>query len=76
LFWNSDGDEKRYGAPVLADRPKMKLLSTLLASFFVGGVTGALGFGGLGFLFALPLALLLFVIAVPTLVAARTPDRP
>ncbi len=76
LFWNSDKLEQRYGAPVLADRPKMRLLSLLLISFFVGGVTGALGFAQFGFLFALPLSLLLFGIAVPTLVAARTPDRP
>jgi hypothetical protein len=54
----------------------MRLLSLLLISFFIGGVTGALGFAQFGFLFALPLALLLFGIAVPTLVAARTPDRP
>ncbi|WP_420846250.1 YoaK family protein [Microvirga brassicacearum] len=69
LFWNRSRDE-RYGSPVIADRPKMRLLSLLLGSFFVGGIIGALGFSHLGFLFALPLAALLFVIAVPTLANA------
>ena len=69
LFVNrDDGDH----APVLADRPKMRLLSLMLICFFVGGVTGAFGFKIFGFLFAIPIALLLFGIAVPTLVATKS----
>lgn len=45
--------------PVLADRRKLRLLTFLLAAFFLGGVTGALGFARLGFAATLPLALIL-----------------
>jgi uncharacterized membrane protein YoaK (UPF0700 family) len=46
------------------DVDKLTLLSSLVAIFFVGGVTGALGFKHIGFLFALPLAAILLSIAV------------
>jgi uncharacterized membrane protein YoaK (UPF0700 family) len=54
---------------VLADRGKLRLLALLLASFFVGGVIGALGYNGLGFLFSVPLAFLLLLLAGPPLAA-------
>jgi len=40
------------------------LLSLLLASFFGGGVLGALGFKHVGYLACLPLALLLCALAI------------
>lgn len=55
------------GAPlVLADREKLKLLSYFLSSFFLGGVVGALGFNYVGFVFSVPLALLVFALAGPS----------
>jgi uncharacterized membrane protein YoaK (UPF0700 family) len=42
---------------------KLMLLSSLVAIFFLGGVTGAVGFKHVGFLFALPLAEILSLIA-------------
>ncbi|QFU18210.1 DUF1275 domain-containing protein [Microvirga thermotolerans] len=52
---------------VAADREKLRLLSLLLGSFFVGGVSGAIGFKLAGFLFCLPLALILLVLSGPSL---------
>ncbi|MFL5204508.1 MAG: YoaK family protein [Microvirga sp.] len=46
---------------------KLRLLVLLLASFFIGGVIGAIGFSQIGFLFALPFALLLLLLAGPPL---------
>ena len=45
---------------------RLRLLTSLIALFFVGGVTGALGFKRVGFLFTLPLAgVLLLLAAMP-----------
>jgi uncharacterized membrane protein YoaK (UPF0700 family) len=42
----------------------LRLLASLVALFFLGGVIGALGFKHVGFLFTLPLATVLFVLAI------------
>jgi uncharacterized membrane protein YoaK (UPF0700 family) len=42
---------------------KLRLLSSLIALFFVGGVTGAVGFKHVGFFFTLPLAAVLLLLA-------------
>lgn len=58
------------GSPPLADvdMVKLRLLASLIAIFFVGGVVGALGFRHVGFLFTLPLSAVLIVLAaVPTI---------
>jgi len=58
---------RRANAPlVLADREKLKLLALFLAAFFLGGVTGALGFNYVGFVFSVPLALLVLALAGPS----------
>lgn len=59
FYWNFD----RAREAVTADRKRMTLLSSLLASFFVGGLVGALGFKRAGFVSTLPLAALLFSIS-------------
>jgi uncharacterized membrane protein YoaK (UPF0700 family) len=64
IYWNRNRDKPDI---VLADRGKLRLLALLLASFFIGGVTGALGFSQVGFLFSLPFALLLLLLAGPPL---------
>jgi uncharacterized membrane protein YoaK (UPF0700 family) len=53
---------------VRADRPRLRLLTSLLVSFFVGGVIGALGFSHLGYLATVPLALVLVALASVPLV--------
>ena len=45
------------------DGPKLALLSSLVGLFFAGGVVGGIGFKHAGFLFTLPLAFVLLVIA-------------
>jgi hypothetical protein len=52
---------------VLADRQKLRILGLFLLAFFLGGVTGAFGFSYFGFVFAVPLAAVLLVLAAPAL---------
>lgn len=55
--------------PVVADPGKLGALVLLVALFFIGGVLGALGYLEFGFGTVIPLALVLFGVAVPPLVA-------
>lgn len=64
FYWNRSA---AIAETVVADREKLRLLSLLLGSFFIGGVIGAIGFNQLGFLFSLPFALLLLLLAGPPL---------
>ncbi|WDZ98284.1 YoaK family protein [Herbaspirillum sp. WKF16] len=50
--------------PVPPARRKFALLASLLMMFFLGGVAGALGFKALGFIAIVPLAALLFLLAL------------
>jgi uncharacterized membrane protein YoaK (UPF0700 family) len=54
----------RTGEGVETEMDKVRLLASLLVMFFVGGTVGALGFKHVGFLFTLPLATILVVLAV------------
>jgi uncharacterized membrane protein YoaK (UPF0700 family) len=57
----------------LVEFGKLRLLTSLIALFFAGGVIGAVGFKHVGFLFTLPLAAtLLLLAAVPVLDDLRT----
>ena len=49
---------------VRADRRKLKLLASLVALFFSGGVVGAIGFEQLGFAASLILAAMLLTLAI------------
>ena len=49
---------------VRADRAKLAILLRVVGMFFVGGVSGALGFGQLGYVFCMPLAALLLAFAL------------
>jgi hypothetical protein len=49
---------------VRADREKLWLLVSLVGLFFVGGVTGEVGFKRLGFVATLPLAFILMMLAI------------
>ena len=64
VYWNRD---RSLAEIVRADRGKLRLLVLLLGSFFVGGVTGAIGFSQIGLLFSLPFAALLLFLAGPPL---------
>ncbi|QDH60575.1 DUF1275 domain-containing protein [Pandoraea pnomenusa] len=63
LYWNrsqASPDRKH----VTANQAKLRLLSSLLGMFFVGGLAGALGFKHLGFVSSVPLAIALVVLAI------------
>lgn len=47
-----------------SEMAKLRLLSSLVGLFFVGGLTGAVGFKHVGFFFTLPLALMLVLLSV------------
>ena len=65
LYWNRmpGGPESR----VRANRIKLRLLGTLLSAFIGGGIVGAAGFKYVGFVWVLPLALLLLALCLPPL---------
>jgi uncharacterized membrane protein YoaK (UPF0700 family) len=67
FYWNGRRAEADEGA-VRADRQKLALLSSLLASFLAGGLAGAAGFKHLGFVSTLPLAAVLLTLAVVPLI--------
>lgn len=65
LFYVNRADDP---APVTANRAKLRMQSALIASFFAGGVAGAVGFKAMGYVTTLPLAMvLLFLCARPVL---------
>ncbi len=69
LYWNRQarrGDPQAQQAlpDVLADRPRLFTLLTLVGSFLGGGVLGALGFQRMGYLATVPLAVLLMALAL------------
>ncbi len=66
VYWNRPDSP---GQPnVLANRRRLRMLSTMALSFFGGGVLGALAFNHVGYIATVPLALLLVLLAgVPVL---------
>ena len=63
FYWNIAKSDERTPF-VHANHDKLIMLSMLIGLFFVGGVTGALGFSRVGFVTTVPLACLLLVLAV------------
>lgn len=62
LYWNRD--RANPVEPVLANRPRLRMLVLLVASFLCGGIAGAFGFKYAGYISTVPLALLLAVLAI------------
>jgi uncharacterized membrane protein YoaK (UPF0700 family) len=58
---------------VRADRAKLAILLRVVGMFFLGGVSGALGFGVFGYVFCLPLSVLLLIFALSRF--GRRPPR-
>lgn len=72
FYWN----RQPHGEPqvaVVANRDKLRVHATLVASFLVGGIAGAIGFKYLGFISALPLAIALAAIAIAPALRPPTP---
>jgi uncharacterized membrane protein YoaK (UPF0700 family) len=63
FYWNMSESGPGVAA-VRADRSRLRLLASLLGMFFIGGLTGALGFKYVGFISTLPLSAMLVVLAV------------
>jgi uncharacterized membrane protein YoaK (UPF0700 family) len=53
--------------PVRANRDKLRLQGKLIAGFVIGGLAGAFGFKYMGFITAVPLALMLLLLVFPPL---------
>jgi uncharacterized membrane protein YoaK (UPF0700 family) len=65
VYWNDPGSS---APPVRANSERLRMLLALAGSFFLGGLLGAWGFKGFGYLCTVPLALVLVVMAcVPAL---------
>ena len=65
FYWNRTGSP--FESRVRANRIKLRLLVTLLGAFVGGGIVGAAGFKYVGFVWVLPLALLLLGLCLPPL---------
>lgn len=65
LYWNRSGSPP--GQQVRANRERVGLFAGLLGMFLVGGVAGAAGFKHVGFVFVVPLALILCTLSLPPL---------
>jgi uncharacterized membrane protein YoaK (UPF0700 family) len=74
LYWNRTGVAPE--SQVRSNQSRLRLFAGLLAMFLVGGVAGAAGFKYVGFVFVVPLALVLLVLALPPLWADRARLRP
>src|SRR5690606_19096532 len=64
VYWNRDMTKP---ARVAADTGKLGILGSIVGMFFLGGLVGALGFGYFGYIFSIPLAAILMVLAGPRL---------
>ena len=69
LYWNRTGTAPE--SQVRANQMRLRLFAGLLGMFLVGGVAGATGFKHVGFVFVLPLALVLLGLSLPPLWADR-----
>lgn len=61
-YWNRSGDTR--GMRVRANRERLRTLCLLVASFFGGGIAGALGFKHAGYLSTVPLAIVLVLLTI------------
>lgn len=76
IYWNRDKSVSSAHF-VKANRDKLFIHSTVLGLFFLGGLAGAVAFKSIGFIATVPVALLLVVMAAPSIgVDIRTGVRP
>lgn len=59
------------GSGVRVNGANLRMLLRILGAFLAGGIAGAVGFGRFGFVFAMPLGLLLLAISLPMFFAGR-----
>ncbi|KVF75812.1 hypothetical protein WS75_13415 [Burkholderia sp. FL-7-2-10-S1-D7] len=63
FYWNRSNADVHAHA-VIANRAKLRIHATMLASFFVGGLAGAIGFKRVGYVSTVPLAAALVTLAI------------
>ena len=63
IYWNRSSEHLEQ-IDVLANRNKLRIYCSLVASFFSGGLVGALGFKHLGFIATVPLAIALITLSI------------
>jgi len=63
FYWNRSAIDVDAHA-VIANRSKLRIHATMLASFFVGGLAGAIGFKHVGYVSTVPLAAVLVTLAI------------
>ncbi|MDB5760735.1 MAG: hypothetical protein JWM30_4024 [Burkholderia sp.] len=71
IYWNKSRDVSSH--PVLATRTRLRVHGALVLSFFVGGVTGALGFKYAGFSSTIALALPLLAMSLAPALQSERP---
>lgn len=69
FYWNRQGTAPEQ--QVRANRERLRLFAGLVGMFFAGGLVGAAGFKHVGFIFVVPLALVLLALSLPPLWADR-----
>ena len=67
FYWNHSAHPPE--SRVRANRIKLRLFCTLLAMFISGGLVGAIGFKNVGFVWVMPLAIVLLALSLPPLMA-------
>ncbi|MCJ7799055.1 MAG: DUF1275 domain-containing protein [Polaromonas sp.] len=67
FYWNRTGSPPE--SRVRSNHIRLRLFVTLLTAFIVGGVVGAAGFKYIGFIWVVPLAILLLGLSLPPLYA-------
>ena len=65
FYWNRTASP--LASRVRANRIKLRLFATLLTAFIVGGLVGATGFRYVGFIWVVPMAILLLALSLPPL---------
>ena len=65
FYWNHSARPPE--SRVRANRIKLRLFGTLLAMFITGGLVGAIGFKYVGFIWVMPLAIVLLALSLPPL---------
>ncbi|QUN40879.1 DUF1275 domain-containing protein [Burkholderia cenocepacia] len=63
FYWNRSAIDVDAHA-VIANRSKLRIHATMLSSFFVGGLAGAIGFKRVGYVSTVPLAAVLVTLAI------------
>ncbi|WP_175751839.1 YoaK family protein [Burkholderia anthina] len=67
FYWNRSNADVHAQA-VIANRAKLRIHGTMLMSFFVGGLAGAIGFKHVGYVSTVPLAAALVTLAIVPIV--------